>query len=150
MNSAVHFVFFKSSLFMALVTEVADAIGPGLAEDGGPDAAEVRPAHHLGGFGGSRGCIISLLGWLFIGDDFLTVEGYVTLGWFAGRTNHVCSSRYGWYVQKLCLRLHFCPAAPAPASARDADAAEHLICIVIRSQFCPFQLTFDAFYHHGK
>ena len=110
-----YFVFHQSSLFVALVTEVADALRPGLAEDGGPGAAaEVRRAHHLVGGSCIRCCIISLLGWRFIGEDFLTVEGYVTLSWFAGRkTNHV-SSRCGWYVQKLCLRLHFCSAARPP------------------------------------
>ena len=32
---------------MALLTEVSDAIRPGLAKDGGPDAAKVQSVDHL-------------------------------------------------------------------------------------------------------
>ena len=34
-------------LFVALLTKVADALRPGLAEDGGPDAAKVQGVDHL-------------------------------------------------------------------------------------------------------
>ena len=34
-----------ASLFVALLTEVADALRPGLAEDGGPYAAKVHVDH---------------------------------------------------------------------------------------------------------
>ena len=42
-----NFLLSLASLFVALLTEVADALRPGLAEDCGPDAAKVQSVDHL-------------------------------------------------------------------------------------------------------